>query len=423
MTPEQIEKKLKRLEKLICCDSGGGEVSSVFGRTGDVVAVAGDYDFSEIGSTPTTLAGYGITDAQPLDSDLTAIAALAADGLLRKTAGTWAMDSATYLTGVNLNQIGAATTTATINNAANAIEWQWNTLAGGNGLLLSSTSTAATGDTQTLFRATLSGSNSTAGQFTMAIAGVNTHTGSTSENVGVYGDASGGTAANYSGYFNGAVSVGGASIVGGATSHALMVRGLDNTAGSGIIVYPNANYVTSTSYGYAGMIASADYFISVIGGDLQLNATQTFVGGVTDPTARLHIAAGSATAGTAPIKLISGTVLTTPEDGAIEYDGTNYFASVSTTRYTLAKVLTNTATLDFGSISAQNSADLTITVTGAAVGDSVALGIPNGSVTANTIFYAWVSASNTVTVRASNIDSVAAADPASGTFRATVIKV
>lgn len=51
-------------------------VASVFGRTGDVVAQSGDYTFAQIGSTPTTLSGYGITDAQPLDSDLTAIAAL-----------------------------------------------------------------------------------------------------------------------------------------------------------------------------------------------------------------------------------------------------------------------------------------------------------------------------------------------------------
>jgi hypothetical protein len=42
---------------------GGGAVSSVFGRTGAVVAQAGDYTFAQIGSKPTTLAGYGITDA------------------------------------------------------------------------------------------------------------------------------------------------------------------------------------------------------------------------------------------------------------------------------------------------------------------------------------------------------------------------
>jgi trimeric autotransporter adhesin len=42
---------------------GGGGVSQVFGRSGNVVAAANDYTFAQIGSKPTTLAGYGITDA------------------------------------------------------------------------------------------------------------------------------------------------------------------------------------------------------------------------------------------------------------------------------------------------------------------------------------------------------------------------
>lgn len=52
-------------------------------------------------TNPTTLSGYGITDAQPLDADLTAIAALAGtSGLLKKTAAdTWSLDTSTYLTG------------------------------------------------------------------------------------------------------------------------------------------------------------------------------------------------------------------------------------------------------------------------------------------------------------------------------------
>jgi hypothetical protein len=45
---------------------GGGDVASVFGRTGVVTAQSGDYSFAQIGSTPTTLAGYGINDAAPL---------------------------------------------------------------------------------------------------------------------------------------------------------------------------------------------------------------------------------------------------------------------------------------------------------------------------------------------------------------------
>lgn len=46
--------------------------------------------------------------------------------------------------------------------------------------------------------------------------------------------------------------------------------------------------------------------------------------GVNTPTAKLHIAAGTATAGTAPIKFNAGTLLTTPELGTLEFtdDGT-----------------------------------------------------------------------------------------------------
>ena len=42
-----------------------GAVASVFGRTGVVVAQSGDYTFAQLASKPTTLTGYGITDAVP----------------------------------------------------------------------------------------------------------------------------------------------------------------------------------------------------------------------------------------------------------------------------------------------------------------------------------------------------------------------
>lgn len=143
--------------------------------------------------------------------------------------------------------------------------------------------------------------------------------------------------------------------------------------------------------------------------------------GVTSPTANVHIKAGTATASTAPLKIEEGTNLTTPEDGAIEHTSDNLHFTAGTTRYTLAKTLTNTAALDFD-LTSVNYEDLTITVTGAADGDAVSVGVPNASATANVIYTWWVSATNTVTVRASRIDVASGANPASGTFRASVIK-
>lgn len=83
--------------------------------------------------------------------------------------------------------------------------------------------------------------------------------------------------------------------------------------------------------------------------------------------------------------------------------------------------LTATTTLDFPSTAAGTSSDLTITVTGATDGNPVIPGYPNASTLANGSFSAWVSAANTVTIRFTN-NSSGALNPASGTFRATVLK-
>lgn len=143
--------------------------------------------------------------------------------------------------------------------------------------------------------------------------------------------------------------------------------------------------------------------------------------GLTGPTAVLHLKAGTATASTAPLKLTSGTNLTTPEAGAVEFDGTNYFATSGTTRYTLAKTLMVTSTFTFPAAAATSSSSSNITVTGAATGDVVALGVPSTAVIANSLYTAYVSAANTVTISLIN-NSAATVTPASGTFRVSVFK-
>ena len=111
-----------------------------------------------------------------------------------------------------------------------------------------------------------------------------------------------------------------------------------------------------------------------------------------------------------PANLTVGSTLTTFTGTAGVKIGT---AGTAVTNYASA-----TATLNFASILAAGSEDLTITVTGAVVNDTVTLGLP-ATVLAGAIFNAWVSAANTVSVRCNNAGSIAV-DPASATYRVGV---
>lgn len=85
----------------------------------------------------------------------------------------------------------------------------------------------------------------------------------------------------------------------------------------------------------------------------------------------------------------------------------------------VTKILSGSASLNYGSISAASQADLTITVTGAAVGDEVVMALP-AAPAAGLVFNAFVSAANTVTIRASNI-TASPIDPAAATYGVIVI--
>jgi hypothetical protein len=138
-------------------------------------------------------------------------------------------------------------------------------------------------------------------------------------------------------------------------------------------------------------------------------------------TARLTPPAGTSTAKTAPLKFKAGTNLTTPENGAVEYDGTNYYVTSEGTRYTLAKTLTTTATLNFGQIGSNSSVSTTVTLTGAAAGDIVLLGLPTAGVASNITYTGYVTAPNTVTVMCVNAGT-GQVTTNSGTFRVTILK-
>jgi hypothetical protein len=212
-----------------------------------------------------------------------------------------------------------------------------------------------------------------------------------------------------------------------ATGTTQFVRGqMVNTGGNFVFGIGNSTGETpfSTSPYASFFVSRSDTDIAFGTNDLirftLKNNGRLGIGQLT-PTAVLHLKAGTATASTAPLKFTSGTNLTTAEAGAMEFNGTNLFFSPSTVRHTVNHGLTGSATLDFPSTLTLLSADLTITVTGAADGDVVSLGIPNAAVNANTSYSAWVSASNTVTVRFNNYSN-GTVNPASGSFKVFVTK-
>lgn len=103
---------------------------------------------------------------------------------------------------------------------------------------------------------------------------------------------------------------------------------------------------------------------------------------------------------------------------ALSSDQTVTWSNVSGT---VAVTLNGSASLDFPSTGAGLSSELTISVTGAADGDTVVLGIPNASSLSNTCYTARVSSDNTVSVKFNNYSS-ASVDPNTGTFKVKIIK-
>jgi hypothetical protein len=176
---------------------------------------------------------------------------------------------------------------------------------------------------------------------------------------------------------------------------------------------PTVSISTGTHTGHYGFVADNTLYSTAIRNGFNAGA---------DPTAQLHLGASTTAAGTGSIKINEGSRLTTPEDGNLNYVSNNLEFTESTTVYILAKTLTTTSTLDFGSTAAGTSTDLTVTLTGASSGDVVSIGIPSGSIPDNGAYTAWVSAADTITIRFSNNDLSASKDPASGTYRVTIIK-
>lgn len=92
------------------------------------------------------------------------------------------------------------------------------------------------------------------------------------------------------------------------------------------------NYFEAYNGGTNSFYAQSGYFNVSTGGVSNFYiATSGKVGiGTSSPTAVLHLKAGTATANTAPLKLTSGTLNTTPEAGAVEFLTDKFYGTITT---------------------------------------------------------------------------------------------
>jgi hypothetical protein len=199
--------------------------------------------------------------------------------------------------------------------------------------------------------------------------------------------------------------------------------------GNGTVTSVTGSLPISSSGGTTPNITIANAAVSTTG--VVTATTQTFGGaktfnGVLNASSDLNVTGLSALTGGATIGTMATTsslthVIGVNSSNAIGEIGVGDGIKFSAGFLGLDSYKT-IALMDFPNTSAQSSSDLTSTVTGAVAGSPVLLGVPNASVVANTSYSAWVSSTNTVTVRFNNYSS-SSANPASGSFYLIVLNL
>jgi hypothetical protein len=113
--------------------------------------------------------------------------------------------------------------------------------------------------------------------------------------------------------------------------------GSDSQSKSNITFWIGATTETVISAGNERFSFGEDYVYlqATTTPNLYINNTGKVGIGMTAPAAVLHLKAGTASANGAPLKFTAGTNLTTPENGAMEFDGTNLYFTVGGVRKTV----------------------------------------------------------------------------------------
>jgi hypothetical protein len=109
------------------------------------------------------------------------------------------------------------------------------------------------------------------------------------------------------------------------------------------------------------------------------------------------------------------------DNGGFIRNSENIFSmAIGPSGATATNMLSATASLNFPQVGAQSDTNMTITVTGAADGDTTEISVPTAALLAGISYTSWAS-NNVVYIRCLNASSTAK-DPANATFRAVVKK-
>ena len=365
----------------------GGAVTTVFGRSGDVVAGGGDYAFSQISGTVANSQVAAGVDAAKIGAGLVSsqaygyLANVSSD--IQNQLNGKSATSHTHTASGDVSGPLATTVVAGIQGRAvsstapldgQVLAWsgvanQWKPASGGGG----------------------SGGATMAGQ--LADFGVTT---SSSTVLAIGASCSSATPCNVR--FGSRVY----SLTSGATAT------LNSGAGTAYIYFTAGGVLT---VGHTMDVSCSNACVSSVG--------VTGFPGDSIPLYSWNAAGGSweATGMDRRSWISRSTLLAGTGIVAVEAGGQTTIAIDSTAVPTYLK---NAVSLDFARISAGTcSQDLTFAVTGAAPGDPVAPGWPSG-MESGLIGNMWVSAANQITVRLCAVGRDV--DPASGVFSATIIR-
>lgn len=121
-----------------------------------------------------------------------------------------------------------------------------------------------------------------------------------------------------------------------------------------------------------------------------------------NPTASVHIRPSDGTANSAPLKLTEGTVLSTPEKGALEFANTHlYFTGGNSIREDVFKGVSRSASLRFFTVARRDMKEVNVSLEGASMGDTCNC-TPRTRIEAPLMWNCYVASEGIITVRVIN---------------------